>query len=112
MSESKTIAGRKAKVTSRLSVVKARDQFEQLVDRAGGDGERFFVGKRGGPRVVIIGEREYLSGFASDREFIAMSRAAAVKRGANKITPREIDEEIAAYRRESAASHGSPKRRA
>jgi hypothetical protein len=107
------MAAKSAKASSMLSVEKARDQFEQIINRAGGeDAERFFVGKRGGPRVVIIGEREYLANFASDREFIAMSRVEAVKRGANKITPREIDQEIAAYRRERAATNGSSKRRA
>jgi hypothetical protein len=62
--------------------------------------ERFVVDRRGEPQVVIMGIEDFLANIAPEPGVLAAIRAASKKSGTDKITIREIDQEIAAYRRE------------
>lgn len=83
-----------------VSALAARTQFGQIMRRAHAGGTRFVVDKRGEPQVVIMGIRDFLKTIAPEKPVLAAIRAAARKNGKNKLSMREIDREIRAYRRE------------
>ena len=78
----------------------ARTQFDQIMRRAKKGRERFVVDQRGEPQVVIMGIEDFLRNIAPAAEVLASIRVASKQAGTDKISIREIDEEIAAYRRE------------
>lgn len=83
-----------------VSALTARTQFGQILRRAGQNKERFVVGKRGEPQVVIMGIEEYLRNFAKPLPVVEEIRQDAKAKGLDKITMREINREIKRYRRE------------
>ncbi len=95
-----------------ISAVSARTQFGEIMRRASGkDRERFVVGHRGEPRVVIMGIDDFLNTIAPEPEVLAAIRADSVKNGTDKLTMAEIDREIAAYRQERSRRNGKASRR-
>lgn len=83
-----------------VSALAARTQFGQIMRRAKKGRERFVVDRRGEPQVVIMGIEDFLRNVAPEPEVLAAIRAASKQAGTDKISMREIDEEISAYRRE------------
>ena len=81
------------------------------MERAAESDERFVVGKRGEPTVVIMGVRDYVNTIAPEHEALTHIGEASKRRGTDKITQREIDEEIAAYRKEKRTTNGKAKTR-
>jgi len=92
-----TSAGPVLKVVSALA---ARTQFGQILRRARKGEERFVVDRRGEPQVVIMGIKDFVKTIAPEGNFLASIRAASRKQGTNKLSLREINREIRAYRRE------------
>jgi prevent-host-death family protein len=85
-----------------VSALAARTQFGQLMRRARNNQTRFVVDKRGEPQVVIMSVKDFLKTIAPEKKVVSAIRAAAAKQGKNKLSMREIDNEIRAYRRERA----------
>ena len=83
-----------------VSALTARTQFGQILKRAGQNQERFVVGKRGEPQVVIMGIEEYLRNFAKPLPVVEEIRREAKAKGLDRLTMREINREIKRYRRE------------
>lgn len=90
----------------------ARTQFGQIMRRAGQQQERFVVDKRGEPQVVIMGVKDFLKTIAPEPEVLVAIRAEAKRKKKSILTMRQIDHEIAAFRRERKLSDGTSKRRA
>jgi prevent-host-death family protein len=95
-----------------ISALAARTQFGQIMRRARKQQERFVVDRRGEPQVVIMGIKDFLRTIAPEPEVLAAIRAASRKKGTSRMTIREIDREIAAYRRERTLTHARANRRA
>lgn len=95
-----------------ISALAARTQFGQIMRRAGQQQERFVVDKRGEPQVVIMGVRDFLKTIAPEPEVLAAIRAEAKRNKKSTLTMRQIDQEIAAFRRERKLSNATSKRRA
>lgn len=95
-----------------ISALTARTQFGQIMRRASEQQERFVVDKRGQPQVVIMGVRDFLKTIVPEPEVMAAIRTDARRSGKSTLTMRQIDQEIAAYRRERKLSNAPPKRRA
>jgi prevent-host-death family protein len=87
-------------VARMVSALTARTQFGQILKRAGQNQERFVVGKRGEPQVVIMGIEEYLRNFAKPLTVVEEIRQEAKAKGLDRMTLREINREIKRYRRE------------
>lgn len=87
-------------VAQMVSALTARTQFGQILKRARHNKERFVVGKRGEPQVVIMGIEEYLRNFAKPLPVVEEIRREAKAKGLDKLTMREINREIKRYRRE------------
>lgn len=83
-----------------MSALAARTQFGQIMRRARIDNTRFVVDRRGEPQVVIMGIKDFLRTIAPENKDVAAIRRAAKNKGASKISLREINREIRAYRRE------------
>ena len=83
-----------------ISALAARTQLGQIMRRARLDQARFVVDRRGEPQVVIMGIKDFLKTIAPEKNVVAAIRAAARKQGKNKLSMREIDREIRAYRRD------------
>ncbi len=83
-----------------ISALAARTQLGQIMRRARTDDTRFVVDRRGEPQVVIMGIKDFLRTIAPEKKTLAAIRNAARKQGKNKLSMREINREIRAYRRE------------
>jgi prevent-host-death family protein len=77
----------------------ARTQFGQIMNRAVENNERFVVDRRGEPAVVIMSVADFIKTVASPPKWLEKAWAGAKRRGLHKLSPREIDDEIRAYRR-------------
>ena len=85
-----------------VSALAARTQFGQIMRRARKDNQRFVVDRRGEPQVVIMGVKDFIKTIAPEKKVLAALRADARKKGTNKLTLRDINREIRAYRREQS----------
>jgi prevent-host-death family protein len=83
-----------------ISALAARTQLGQIMRRARLEQTRFVVDRRGEPQVVIMGIKDFLNTIAPEKKVLAVIRAAARKKGKDKLSQREIDREIRSYRRE------------
>lgn len=95
-----------------ISALAARTQFGQIMRRAHQQQERFVVDRRGEPQVVIMGVKDFLKNMAPEPEVLAAIRAEAKRNRKSKLTVRQIDREVAAFRRERKLRHAASKRRA
>jgi prevent-host-death family protein len=87
-------------VTRKISALTARTQFGQIMNRAVEQQERFLVDRRGQLAVVIMSVDDYLKNIAPEDKSLKAIRDSAKKTGLDKLTMKEIDSEIAAYRKE------------
>jgi prevent-host-death family protein len=83
-----------------ITALTARTQFGQILRRAGRQQERFIVDRRGNPEVVIMGLKDFLKTIAPEPEVLKAIRAEAKRNKTSKLSSRQIDQEISAYRRE------------
>jgi len=83
-----------------VSALTARTQLGQIIRRASTDQDRFVVGKRGEPVVVIMGIKDFLKNIAPEPVVLAAIRSEAERQRTDRLSIREIDREIAAYRQE------------
>lgn len=60
---------------------------------------RFIVDWRGEPQVVIMSIHDFLKTIAPEKKVMAAIRANARQQGKDKLSMRQIDAEIRAYRR-------------
>lgn len=98
-------------MTKVISALTARTQFGQIMRRANRERERFVVGKRGEPQVVIMGIRDYINTIAPAPEILRLIGEESKRRGTDKLTMREINAEIKAYREEKRRKDAAAKAR-
>jgi prevent-host-death family protein len=97
-------------MTNVVSALTARTQFGQIIKRATQKNERFVVGRRGEPSVVIMSMKDYMDTFAPAPQELRAMQATAKRTGANKLSPGQINKIVAAVRKEqnpSSAKHRS-----
>jgi Antitoxin Phd_YefM, type II toxin-antitoxin system len=94
-----------------ITALTARTQFGQILRRAGQQQERFIVERRGNPEVVILGLKDFLKTLAPEPAVLHAIRAEARRNKTSKLTNRQIDREITAYRRERKLKNATSKRR-
>jgi prevent-host-death family protein len=94
-----------------ITALTARTQFGQIMRRAGRQQERFVVDRRGQPEVVIMGVKDFLTTIAPEPEVLAAIRAEAKRNKTARLTSRQINREISAYRRERKLKNATSKRR-
>ena len=89
-------------VTKSLPAFIARTQFGQILERVSQNRERFLVTKKGEAKAVILGIEDFLQAVVKTPKSLAALQEQAKKRGLDKLTLEEIEEEIAAVRRAKA----------
>lgn len=90
----------KKPMTNVVSALTARTQFGQIMRRATENNERFVVGRRGEPSVVIMGVQDYIDTLAPPPEWLQQIWEESKRKGTDKLTLRQINAEIRATRRE------------
>ena len=91
-----------------VSALTARTQLGQILRRATEKDERFLVGRRGEPSVIIMSIKDYIRNIAPTPPAYQAIREDARRKGASSLSMREIDREIAAHRRERAKKSKQP----
>jgi prevent-host-death family protein len=84
----------------KISALTARTQLGQIMNRAVENNDRFLVERNGEPAVLILSVTDYVKSFAPPPDWLKKSWTSAKRRGLDKLTPHDIDTEIAASRRE------------
>ena len=93
-----------------ISALTARAQLGQILQRATQNNERFVVDRRGEPSVVIMSIKDYVDTMAPAPQWLKDIQASSKRRGANKLTMRQIDAEIAKVRRQARNNIKQPVR--
>ena len=91
-----------APVTKSVPAFIARTQFGQILDRVSRNRDRFLVTRKGEVKAVILGVEDFLQAVVRAPKSLAALQRQARRRGTDKLTLEEIEEEIAAVRREKA----------
>jgi PHD/YefM family antitoxin component YafN of YafNO toxin-antitoxin module len=79
----------------------ARIQIGQIMDPATKNNERFIVDRRGQPAVVIMSVQDFIRTAASLPGRLEKAWTGAKRRRLDALTPADVDDEIAAYRRDA-----------
>lgn len=90
-------------MTNVISALTARTQLGQIIKRASERDERFVVGRRGEPKVIIMGLRDYIKALAPAPQWLKAIRAEAKRQGLNELTLRQINQEVRAVRKQGRA---------
>jgi prevent-host-death family protein len=91
-------------MTNVVSALTARTQFGQIMRRATQKNERFVVGRRGEPSVVILSMKDYMDTFAPAPDELRAMQATAKRTGASSLTPGQINRVVAAVRKQQRPS--------
>ncbi|HEX9899569.1 MAG TPA: type II toxin-antitoxin system Phd/YefM family antitoxin [Candidatus Methylomirabilis sp.] len=86
-------------MTKSIPAFIARTQFGQILERVSRNRDRFLVTRKGEVKAVILGVEDFLEAVVKvPKSLVALQRQAR-RRGTDKLTLEEIEEEIAAVRR-------------
>jgi prevent-host-death family protein len=94
-------------MTNVVSALTARTQFGQIMKRATQKHERFVVGRRGEPSVVIMSVQDYMKTFAPAPEELRAMQATAKRTGAARLTSGQVNRIVATVRRERKPKSGT-----
>jgi prevent-host-death family protein len=81
-----------------VSALSARANFGKLLDRVADERGSLVIEKRGTPKAVLLSIRDYVKLAAPEPEVLRIIGEESKRNGTNKITQRQIDQEIKAYR--------------
>jgi prevent-host-death family protein len=81
-----------------VSALSARANFGKLLDRVADERGSLVIEKRGTPKAVLLSIRDYVKLAAPEPEVLRIIGEESKRNGTNKMTQRQIDEEIKAYR--------------
>ena len=91
-------------MTNVVSALTARTQLGQIIRRATQNNERFMVGRRGEPSVVIMSIQDYIKTFAPPPKELLAIQESAKRTGASHLTAGQINRLVAAARRSKTPS--------
>ena len=83
-----------------VSALRARANFGKLLRRVDDERRSLIIEKRGTPKAVLLGIREYVRLAAPEPEVLRLIGEEAKRNGTNRLTSREIDRIIKATRAE------------
>ena len=81
-----------------VSALRARANFGKLLDRVADERGSLVIEKRGTPKAVLLSIRDYVKLAAPEPEVLRIIGEESKRNGTNKMTQRQIDQEIKAYR--------------
>ena len=86
-------------MTKSIPAFIARTQFGQILERVSRNRDRFLVTRKGEVKAVILGVEDFLEAVVKTPKSLVALQRQARRRGTDKLTVEEIEEEIAAVRR-------------
>lgn len=88
-------------MTNVITVRRATKEFPKLVKDVKGSKRRYVLSLKGKPEAVVLGFDDYLRSILRSKRSRTVTRIQeeAMARGLNKLTLKDIDAEIAAYRK-------------
>ena len=81
-----------------VSALSARANFGKLLDRVADERGSLVIEKRGTPKAVLLSIHDYLKLAAPEPEVLRIIGEESKRNGTHKMTQRQIDQEIKAYR--------------
>lgn len=90
-----------AAVTNVVSALDARTQLGQILRRVKNNNERFVIDRRGEPQAVIMSLNDYIDAIAPPPAWLKRLWTASERRGTDRLSMRQINQEIATARRET-----------
>ena len=81
-----------------VSALSARANFGKLLDRVADERGSLVIEKRGTPKAVLLSIRDYVKLAAPEPEVLRILGEESKRKGTHKMTQRQIDQEIKAYR--------------
>ena len=81
-----------------VSALRARTGFGKLLRRVEDERRSLVIEKRGAPKAVLLSIRDYVRLAAPEPEVLRVIGEESQRRGTDKLTSRQIDEEIKAAR--------------
>lgn len=85
----------KKPTTKLIDALSARIHFGELMDQAEKENLRFLVSKRGKPKIVILGARDYFENVEKQPEILTKVQLSGKKE--NKMPADEIGREVKTY---------------
>ena len=85
--------------TTTISALTARTQLGQIMQRAANDRERFLVGRRGQPTIVIMSVEDYTDVMSPAPDWLENAWRQSKANNTDKLTAQEIDREVRAHRK-------------
>jgi len=83
-----------------ISAAAARARFGAILKRAEESDERFLIDNHGDPVAIIMGVRDYIRNIAPTPDAYKAIREDARRKGTSALSPRDIEREIAAVRKD------------
>lgn len=81
-----------------VSALRARANFGKLLRRVEDERRSVVIEKRGTPKAVLLSVRDYVRLAAPEPEVLRLIGEESQRKGTDKLTSREIDQEIKAAR--------------
>jgi prevent-host-death family protein len=81
-----------------VSALSARANFGKLLDRVADERGSLVIEKRGTPKAVLLSIHDYVKLAAQEPEVLRIIGEESKRNGTHKMTQRQIDQEIKAYR--------------
>lgn len=95
----------KAKATVKtIEALEARVHFGAVMSEVEKTNTRFLVNRRGKPKMIMLSVNDYLKNVLKDDKLLTEIQLKARESGLAKITGKEIDTEIKAFRKEKMES--------
>src|ERR1700694_5779498 len=83
-----------------IPALRARSTFGKLLDRVDKESRSLVIEKRGTPRAILLSIRDYVRLAAPEPEVLRTIGEESRRKGTDKLTSRQIDQEIKAARAE------------
>jgi prevent-host-death family protein len=77
-----------------VSVLHARSNFGKLLERVDDEQRSLVIEKRGAPKAVLLSIRDYVKMAAPEPEVLRIIGEESKRNGTDRMTSRQIDEEI------------------
>ena len=84
-----------------INALEARTNLGSLLTKVSRDNERYLINRRGLSAAVILSVEDYLKNIVRTPELLVEIQNQAALKGKNKITDKEIEEVIKAYRKKN-----------
>ena len=87
-------------ITKSIDALSVRTHFGEVMEEAEQENTRFLVSRRGKPKVVILSVHDYMKNLVKQPDILTRVQLSAKKTGINKMSDKDINAEIAGYRKQ------------